>query len=139
MKQRSRGILLFHDKFLVVRIGKRKRKFYTFPGGHGKKGESLEDACIREFFEETGLRVRIVKIVYKTKEKDHKTYYFFCELDKDQKVHLDKDGYPIVQVVGEEQKRKSKYDSMWLSITELGSVNIYSKEIIGKLKNCFSC
>ncbi len=135
MKQRSRGILVFRDKFLVVRIGKGKREYYTFPGGHGKKGESLEDACIREFFEETGLRVRIVNMIQKTKEKDHHTYYFSCELDKDQEVQLDEDGYPVVQVVVEEQKRKSKYDSMWLSITDLGSVNIYPKEIIGKLES----
>ncbi|MEW6295247.1 MAG: NUDIX domain-containing protein [Candidatus Diapherotrites archaeon] len=36
---------------------------YTFPGGHIKSGEKLEDAVKREVKEETGLNVYNIKFV----------------------------------------------------------------------------
>jgi ADP-ribose pyrophosphatase YjhB (NUDIX family) len=135
MSQRARGILIYRNKILVIKIEKKKKEFYTFPGGHGKKGESIKNTCKREFFEETGLNVNIIKMVHKTKEKDHDTQYYLCELDVTYKFQKDENGYPVTQLIGEELKRKSKYEPLWISISELESVDLYPSEIVGKLED----
>ena len=132
---RSRGILVYSNKVLVIKIKKQEKEHYTFPGGHGKRGESLENTCIREFFEETGLKIKINKIIYKTKEKNHRTFYYLCELADKKEIRLDDDNYPSVSVIGEELERESKYEPLWFSISELEEVNLYPSEIIGTLKN----
>jgi len=35
---------------------------WCLPGGHMESGESVEECCLREVFEETGLRVRIKRL-----------------------------------------------------------------------------
>ena len=55
-----------------------KRKFnpfrghYALPGGFVEYGEKVEEACVREALEETGLKVRIEKIagVYSDPKRD---------------------------------------------------------------------
>jgi 8-oxo-dGTP diphosphatase len=50
---------------LGVLVGKRNdgKPSWTFPGGKIEPGESLEDAAVRETYEETGLRVRAVRVI----------------------------------------------------------------------------
>jgi ADP-ribose pyrophosphatase YjhB (NUDIX family) len=36
---------------------------WCLPGGHMEPGESAEECCIREIFEETGLKVRVKRLV----------------------------------------------------------------------------
>ena len=46
-------------KFLMV--WNSRRNGWEMPGGHVKSGETLEEAAIREFAEEAGYSIRIVK------------------------------------------------------------------------------
>ena len=67
---------------LIVTEGSRivlvKRKFdpfagyYALPGGFVEYGETLEHACIREAFEETGLKVKVERLlgVYSDPNRD---------------------------------------------------------------------
>ena len=50
-----RGILVMDDKVLVANYG----GIVLFPGGKVDKGESIEEALIRELFEETGIKYDI--------------------------------------------------------------------------------
>jgi 8-oxo-dGTP diphosphatase len=58
------GIVLFKGKILFI---KRKfepfKGFWALPGGFVKPGEKVEDALKREIFEETGVKVKIIKIL----------------------------------------------------------------------------
>ena len=50
-----------HEKVLLTRRTDSGR--WCVPGGYMEPGESLTEACIREVEEETGLRVRIVRLI----------------------------------------------------------------------------
>ncbi|MCL5091007.1 MAG: NUDIX domain-containing protein [Patescibacteria group bacterium] len=67
------GILKQGDKFLVQRYPKINK--YGIPGGAIELGETINEALVREFQEETGLIVKPVKLL-EVKED------FFFHLDK---------------------------------------------------------
>jgi ADP-ribose pyrophosphatase YjhB (NUDIX family) len=59
------GALVVHEgRLLVVRRGRSPgRGLWSVPGGRVERGESLEDAVVREVAEETGLAVRAGSVV----------------------------------------------------------------------------
>ncbi len=53
-----------NEKDKVLFINRKKDwKGFAFPGGHLENGESIQNCIIREVFEETGLKLKIVKFV----------------------------------------------------------------------------
>lgn len=58
------GIILFDDKIVLIKRRKEPfRGFWALPGGFIEYGEKAEEAVIREVKEETGLDVKIEKLV----------------------------------------------------------------------------
>ena len=58
------GVLVLDGKLLtVIRGNPPFLGMHALPGGHAELGESTEGAMLREFLEETGLRVQIEKVV----------------------------------------------------------------------------
>jgi len=69
------------NEFVMVKLKGKEEGKITFPGGYREIGETLEEAAIREFYEETGMRInnvefyksytldklRLVWLVYQTK------------------------------------------------------------------------
>ncbi len=55
-------IIKQNDKYLLVQEGKGKAyKLWNFPAGHVDMGESIEEAAVREAFEEVGYKVELIK------------------------------------------------------------------------------
>jgi ADP-ribose pyrophosphatase YjhB (NUDIX family) len=52
------------EECLLFKHSYRKKTPWGFPGGYLKKGESPEEAIIREIFEESGYRVEIIDILH---------------------------------------------------------------------------
>lgn len=52
-------MLFSGDHVLLIR--RNDVPVWTLPGGHRDRGESAAESCVREVFEETGLRVEIVR------------------------------------------------------------------------------
>lgn len=48
---------------------------WCLPGGAMDPGESLEECCVREVWEETGLRVRVVRLIGIYSTPHRITYY----------------------------------------------------------------
>lgn len=60
---RVTGILIEENKILLVKQ-KLKNRNWSLPGGRLENGETLEQGILREMYEETGLKTRIVKLLY---------------------------------------------------------------------------
>ena len=51
-----------------------QEEFYLFPGGGLEPGETIDEGVEREFFEETGLKVKAKKMVYVPETKSIEQY-----------------------------------------------------------------
>lgn len=49
-----------HQKVLLTR--RKDNGLWCLPGGHMESGESVEECCVREVFEETSLQVRVKRL-----------------------------------------------------------------------------
>ena len=64
MEARVTGILVEDGKILIVKQVVSNERAWSLPGGRVEKGETIEDSILREMEEETGLKTRIVKLLY---------------------------------------------------------------------------
>lgn len=82
MKDVTCGIINKDGKILMVKRAKKEGDLlWVFPGGKIEDGETSEEACIREVYEETGLNVNIVYLLGERIHPDtgRKITYYLCE------------------------------------------------------------
>jgi ADP-ribose pyrophosphatase YjhB (NUDIX family) len=60
----ARGIVLHRGHVMLLRGEEPGRVYYFLPGGMVRHGETLQAACEREVFEETGVRVHARRLLY---------------------------------------------------------------------------
>lgn len=129
-----RGIIKKDDLFLAVHLD--KWDITTFPGGRLEEGESLEECCVREVLEETGISSKVIAHTVEVKEYfiDAKwsTHYFICDFISDTKK---------VDLTEEETDLGMK--AVWLTLEELLDTfennmtlhehgpNIHNREFLG--------
>ena len=82
---RVAGIVKMPDGYgFMHRKNVKNRKYeeyYVFPGGGLEENETLEECIIREIEEEFGIKVKVIKKVYKIKveEIDQTEYFYYVE------------------------------------------------------------
>jgi ADP-ribose pyrophosphatase YjhB (NUDIX family) len=64
MRVKARGVVPVGGRLVVARESRRGRELLTLPGGRPARGERLQDAVVREVREETGVDVRVLRLLY---------------------------------------------------------------------------
>ena len=63
-RPRACGALIQGDHILMVQHREPTRSYWTLPGGGVEAGETPAEAAVREVLEETGVRVRAVRLLW---------------------------------------------------------------------------
>jgi 8-oxo-dGTP pyrophosphatase MutT (NUDIX family) len=119
-KQVSAGIVPYHKEDKEYLLLHYQAGHWDFPKGHVEKQETLEEAALRELYEETGIKeAHVIKgfkerIEYYFKEHDrliYKEVYFFLALvyEKDVKISHEHIGFGWFKY--NEAKNKITYDN----------------------------
>jgi 8-oxo-dGTP pyrophosphatase MutT (NUDIX family) len=125
-KPRAVAVVLRGDSVLLMRRRRRGVDYHVLPGGGIEPGESPEDACIRELYEEMSLTARIEKQLWRIEHPDRTATYFLM---------TDVDGE--VRLSGPEAGRNSPenfYEPVWVDRTELGDINLQPAVLVERLQ-----
>jgi mutator protein MutT len=123
----ARAIFIDDGKILVIHRLKHGREYYVLPGGAIEKGETPEQALLREAKEETNFDVEIEKLLWEYTDpyNNVKTYFFLIKSFKGE-----------MQFVGPELDRKDeddKYVLEWIELKNLNKILLYPEEIKGRI------
>lgn len=93
----SAAVCVMNGKMLMVKQGKpEEQKKWAVPSGGRKQGESFEECCIREVFEETGYQIKILRPLHEkvgnTFGIDVSVHYFEVQIIGGQPTLQDPDG-----------------------------------------------
>ncbi|MBU2638969.1 MAG: NUDIX hydrolase [Nanoarchaeota archaeon] len=98
-------ILVENNKVLSIHCKYRDGEYYLFPGGGVEPGETLVECAKREFEEETGLRIEIIKLVYvndwiKDKATNERVVniFFLGKMSGGKIIHGEKDGGKVKEI-----------------------------------------
>jgi len=64
MKVKARGVIPVEHRLVIAHESRRGREHLTLPGGRPERGENLQDTVVREVREETGIEVRVLRLLY---------------------------------------------------------------------------
>lgn len=131
MRKRVAAIIIKDNKILLLRRIKDGREYFVFPGGGIEKGESLEEAIIREAQEELGLKIKIEKLLFQIENRGQEEFYFLVKKFS---------GTP--KLGGPEKEKMNKnnqYFIEWKNLSEIaGLPNLYpekAREKVEKILN----
>lgn len=114
----SAGGVLIKDSQVLLIHWDEPRNSYDFPKGGIKWFESPEKACIREVFEETGYKVRVVEFI-------DRTHY---EYDWPNGLHFDKDvEYYLLELIDEtayppKREKYETFENAWIDIDKAETI-----------------
>lgn len=122
---RAGAINLDNDQVALIERFREGNHYFVFPGGSAKQDESLEEAAVREVLEETGLIVKVDRLIaivhYEAKEQ----YYFLVEIQGgDFGSGFGK------EILGLAPPSRGKYIPIWKRISELQKLDVRPRPLV---------
>ncbi|MEV8372190.1 NUDIX domain-containing protein [Kribbella sp. NPDC056861] len=112
MRTRAVAVIVRDNLLLTMHRRKNGAEYYTLPGGGVDEGESIEEACLREIHEETGLTATLGDRLLVLGNE----YYFAADAPAGE-----------ARLGGEEARLNSpgnQYTLVWLPLEELAATDL---------------
>lgn len=137
IRNAAKAIILHNDKILVNRcVTAQNEEYYDLPGGGQNQYETMEEAVIREVYEETGYKVRIIRFlalaeeIYDNAELRAKYYDYSHRV-----LHIF-----LAELVSDTCSEATEIDfqqeeSKWMSFDEIDNVKFRPIQLSGRIKD----
>ena len=128
----ARGITFINDDVLLIeryrKDGNKMLHYFTIPGGGVEEGESYEETAIRETYEETCVKTKVIEYLEEEDYGDGMAHWYYMK-------YLS--GIP--ELGGEEKERNkpdNSYKVVLINIKDINKINILGR---GKtlIKKCY--
>lgn len=122
MQERVALLILHAGRVLLVHRIKEGREYYVLPGGGVEAGETLEEACLREAREETGLTVTLGEKLGSLVNQGRTEHFFLTAGFKGE-----------LQLGGPERERQSdanQYHPEWVDAGRLEGIHLVPPEAV---------
>ena len=126
-------VFIFDKKKKILLVKRRDVPIWVVPGGGIEKGETPEEAGIREVEEETGYKIKIIRKVaeYTHKDKRKKNHIFEAKVISG-KARLSKESKEVAFLkIDDLPEIRHPSISDWLKDVQKNSKKVIKKEIIG--------
>jgi len=123
MRNAVRAIIIKDDKLLVMKRNKFGKHYYTLIGGGVDAGETIEEALLREVFEETSVVIGRYQPVFIEDAGDMygMQHVYYCEyIEGEPQLHENSEEARISEM------GQNTYQPVWLPLAELGQVPFVS-------------
>ena len=130
MGNRSGVIIVEDGKVAMIERIKGTRTYYVFPGGQQEEGETLQQAAIREAYEELGVVVKI-RHLFCTVPFNGLQYFYEAQIISGE-FGTGKGPEFTIPLVG-----NGSYSAVWLTLDELQNRDVIPKEVVSKIVNNF--
>lgn len=131
---RVAGIIIEDGKVLLQRpLGE---NYYAVPGGHVSFNESAAEAVVREFEEETSLRVKVDRLIlvgenfFPWGEKKCHQVGFYYLLKSQEKIEIKN-----FLATDELEREPIKLEFLWVDIENLKREEVYPPQVVDVIKN----
>jgi 8-oxo-dGTP diphosphatase len=123
VRTRSAIILIEDDKLALIERRRAGRHYFTFPGGGIDKGETPEQAAIREAEEELGIHVEIKQKVAEAFFNGNTQYYFLAEKLSGEF------GTGTGAEYGKYNPEHGTYHPLWMLLADVSTNNVLPREL----------
>ena len=123
MRNRSAIILIEGNKLALIERHRSERHYFSFPGGGIDKGESPQEAAIREAEEELGILVELKQKVAVVVLWEKTQHYFLAE-----KISGEF-GTGTGEEYGEYNPQHGTYHPIWMPLEDVLTHNVLPREV----------